>query len=127
MIPDRDVLDGVRIVGFERGLQLRQIGDEPRHQQSSACARAELIDLRAGADDLALERGFRFFGDARADQVDRHPDAQHGEHRAGEKHAAAQRGQNLHRSVKSSSAVPPEDTIVLLGSEGVPSFQATTL
>src|SRR5262249_34932280 len=88
--------------------------------------RAQLIDERGGRDDFALDRPLRLFGDALVHEVDRDADARHGQQRAGDEDAAPQRGQNRHRTVKSSSARPPSGTSVGLAWVAVPSFHAMT-
>ena len=114
-----DVLHGRRIVGVDRRLQLRRVGDEPRHQRERLRALgAQLIDLRAGRDDLALAACARLRAVTRdVDQVDRDADGQHREQRAREEDPAPQRGQQSHRSVKSSSATPPSGTVIGRGSD----------
>ncbi len=122
-----DVLHRRRVVGGHRRLQLRLIGDEARHQRERPRAlAAKLIDLRAGRHDLALERALRLARHLRVHDEDRRGDAEDREHRAREKYPAAQRREELHRIVKSSSEIPPSGTDAGLVSDGVPSFHATT-
>ena len=110
-------------------VQLRRVGDEPRHlRERLGARRPQLIDERGGRDDLALERLFGLPRDADVDQVDGDADRQHREQGARQKDAAAERGEEAHhRSVKSSSATPPSGTVTGFGSDETPSFQAMTL
>jgi hypothetical protein len=128
LVRTRRVLHGRRVVGFDGGLELRQIGDEACHQRERLRALGpELIDLRRRGDDLALDRALGLRGDALIHEVDREADARHREQRAREEDAALERRENLHRTVKSSSATPPSVTPAGFGSEAVPSFHAMTL
>ena len=122
-----DVLHRRRVVGFDCRLQLRQIGDEPRHQREGLGAfGTQLVDLGAGRDDLAFERALGFGRHGPVDEVNRDADAEHRQQRAGEEDPAPQRRQEFHRTAKSSSATPPSGTAVGRASDDTPSFQAIT-
>ena len=58
-----DALHRRRIVGVDRRLELRQIGDQPRHQRERLGALgAQLIDLRAGAMISRSQRALGLLG-----------------------------------------------------------------
>ena len=89
---------------------------------------AQLIDLRAGGDDLALQRPLGLARHPHVDQVDRDADARARRAAAlDRKIRLRSEARGSHRSVKSSSAAPPSGTVTGLGSEALPSFQAITL
>ena len=128
LIADRHVRNRRRIVGINRRLELRQIGDETRHQHEQLRAiGAELIDLGARRDDFPFERPLGLFGHAHAHEVDRHADAEDRQQGARQEHPAPQRREHFHRTAKSCSALPPSGTVTVFGSLDVPSFQAITL
>ena len=123
-----DVLHRGGIVGVHRGLEPWIARDELRaHREGFGAGLMELFDERAGRQNLALQRVFGLPRRASAHDVDRRPDRQHGQQRAGQEDPAAEGRERLHRRTKSSSVAPPSGTAAGLGSENSPSFQAITL
>ena len=73
------------------------------------------------------QRAFGLVRHADVDEIEGDTNRQDRKQRAREKDSAPQRGEQHHRSVKSSSAAPPSEIVAGLGSDETPSFQAMTL
>ena len=122
------VFDSRRIVRQDRGLELRQIGDEPGHHRVRVDARfAKLVDEHHRRADLTLQRSLGLARDPLVDDVNRGADREHREQRAREEDPAAQGADERHLSAKSSSASPLSGTTTGCGPEETPSFHATRL
>ena len=123
----RDVGHRGRVVRVDGGLQARGVSDEARHLRVRlAAAGAQVVHHRRCGRQLAFERPLGLIGDRRVDDVQRDADAEHRQQRAPEKDPAAQRREDRHLIVKSSSA-SASAIVAGFGSVAVPSCHATTL
>ena len=123
-----DVLYGRRVIRRYRRLELRQVGNQPRHQRVRVDAGfAKLIDERDRGPQLALQRDLCLPRDPLVHDVDRGAYREDREQRARQENPSSQRADEPHRSAKSSSASPPSGTTTACGPDDTPSFHATRL
>ena len=117
-----------RVAGGDRGLQLRQVGHEPRHlREGLAPGRVVLVHQRRGFDEAPPEPLLHLRGHPRAHEVEGHPDGDDREEGSGHEHAVLQGREQPHQfTTKSSSTAPPPSGMrTVRVSRAAPSFQAT--
>ena len=96
--------DRRRILSLDGGLELRKVGDESCEQQEVVRQRAAMLfDEGSRLVQPPLELRFGLPSDAGTHQVHGKADRQDREQRAGQEDAICERGEQHHRTVKSSS------------------------
>ena len=123
----RDRLGGRPVGELDHRLELRQIGDQPRRARDIFELRVPLIvDERGRFREVAVQFGFSLRGQARADQIHRGADRQHGQQGAGQEDAVGDRAEDAHQgTTRSISAQPPGGTLTGRVTRASPSYQPT--
>ena len=126
----RERLHGRRVAGLDRRLELRQVRDQPRHERQRLAARGLLLqEQRRRVLEPAGQLRLRLARDPAGHEDQRERDREHGDGRAGQEDAVAERRQEAHARAhlrtKSASTAPPAGTSTVRSSRSCPSFQAT--
>ena len=97
-----------RIADVDAGLELRQVGNEPRGAGDVVELRAPLlVDERRGLGQIALQLGLGLARHPRADEEHRRADREHRQQRAGQEDAIGDRAEHAHHGTTRSTSAHP--------------------